>query len=108
MFFPGETVTHKFVLPFPAGDIDYVVFSYKQNDYIVFEKQIASGFEELSVDSCSVSFAFSQEDGMRFLDNTPFTIQCNIFTKGQSRHTSYVMKGFSGIQYLREVMDSGD
>ena len=45
MFFPGETITHSFVIPFAANEIDHVILSYKQNGAIILEKTITSGFE---------------------------------------------------------------
>ena len=106
MFFPGETVTHRFVIPFNANDIDHVVLSYKQNDIIVFEKTITSGFESEGTNLTSFSFTFTQSEGLSFFDNASFTIQCNVFTVSGSRHASYEIKGNNGVQYLREVMNS--
>ena len=108
MFFPGETITHRFIIPFAADEIDHVVLSYKQNESIIFEKTINSGFENISAGTCSLSFVFTQNEGLLFEDNSPFTIQCNVYTKGGTRHTSYEMSSSNGIQYLREVMNSGN
>ncbi len=107
MFFPGETITHKFVIPFAANEIDYVIISYKQNEEIIFEKKIASGFEQEGTNITSFSFVFTQSEGLLFDDNNSFTIQCNVYTKGGTRHTSYEMKNSSGVQYLREVLTNG-
>ena len=108
MFFPGETIIHKFVIPFEAIDISYVVVSYKQGDDIVFEKTITSGFEEEETNQTSFSFAFTQQESLRFSDNWAYTIQCNVYTKGGSRHTSNELKSSNGIQYLREVMSDAE
>lgn len=114
MFFPGETITHRFIIPFDPNEIDHVVISYKQNEAIIFEKTITSGFEEISKDTTSLSFTFTQDEGLLFADNSPFTMQCNVFTKetdgakGGTRHTSHEMSSSSGIQYLREVMRHGE
>ena len=107
MFFPGETITHRFVIPFAADEIDHVVLSYKQQETIIFEKTITSGFEKESNSICSFSFTFSQSEGLLFGDDVPFTIQCNVYTKVGTRHTSYEMNSSNGVQYLREVMNSG-
>ena len=103
MFFPGETIIHKFTLPFEANEIDQVVISYKQDDDVIFEKTITSGFESEETNTI-VSFAFTQQEGLLFADNANYSIQCNVFTKGGSRHTSRPIRQFSGSQHLREVM----
>lgn len=108
MIFPGETIVYKFVVPFATNNIERIVVSYKQNGDIVFEKAITSGFQEEDENKTSVSFALTQEEGLLFSDNMPFTIQCNVLTKSGSRHTSREMKSSSGIQYLREVMENGN
>lgn len=107
MFFPGETITHRFVIPFAAGEIDHVVLSYKQKEAIILEKTITSGFEKETQNSCSISYEFTQLESLLFSDNVPFTIQCNVYTKANTRHTSFEMKSSNGIQYLREVMGNG-
>ena len=104
MFFPGETVTHVFYIPFGQAEVDHVVLSYKQNGAIIFEKSITSGFEQESAGTTKVSYAFSQSESLLFEDNSPFTIQCNVFTTGGTRHASYEMNSSSGIQYLRDVL----
>lgn len=104
VFFPGETISHGFVIPFLPQDIDRVIVSYKQNDDIVFEKTVTEGFEQLGSEKSYFSFAFTQTEGLCFLDDTKFTIQCNVYTKGGTRHTSRIMKGSTGKQYYREVI----
>ena len=103
MFFPGETITHKFIVPFSKSEIDHAVISYKQNGGIVFEVTITT-FEKVENSKCSVTYNFTQEDSLLFEDDMPFTIQCNIYTKQGTRHTSHEMSSSSGVQYLREVM----
>lgn len=107
MFFPGETITHKFVVPFVADEIDHVVLSYKQKDEIVYEKTITSGFEDTEDHKCSFSFDFTQQEGLLFLDDEQILIQINVFTTSGSRYTSRLIKTSTGTQYLREVMSSG-
>lgn len=107
MFFPGETVSHGFVIPFSSSDIHHVVISYKQHDQIILEKTVSSGFINKGTGKSLFSVKLTQADGLLFFDHEPFTIQCNVFTKGGSRHTSREIKGFTGTQYLREVMKNG-
>lgn len=104
MFFPGETITHVFIIPFNINEIDHVVLSYKQNGAIMFEKTVTSGFEEDSSNSTKISFPFSQSESLLFEDNSDFTIQCNVYTTSGSRHTSHEMSSNNGIQYLRDVL----
>ena len=104
MFFPGETVSHGFIIPFLPEDIDRVIISYKQKDDIVFEKEITDGFEQTESDKTFFSFTFSQIDGLCFIDDEKFTIQCNVYTKSGTRHTSRSVKGETGKQYYREVI----
>ena len=103
MFFPGETISHGFVIPFSASDIHHVVISYKQHDQIVFEKTVTT-FTSKGTGKASFSVKLTQSQGLLFADGEPFTVQCNVYTKGGSRHTSIPIKGSTGTQYLREVM----
>ena len=105
MFFPGETVTHRFLIPFAANEIDKVIFSYKQNGAIVYEKIVTEGFEVEEPHITSIEFQLTQGEGLLFADNAPFTIQVNVYTNAGTRHTSYELSGSSGVQYLREVID---
>ena len=107
MFFPGETITHTFYIPFAINEIDNVVVSYKQNEAIILEKKITSGFEADSTQVTKFEIVFSQTDSLLFDDNRPFTIQLNVYTTGGTRHTSHEMDSSNGVQYLREVMTNG-
>lgn len=107
MFFPGETITHSFVIPFTANEIDHVILSYKQNGAIILEKTITSGFEAEEAHVTKFDYHLTQNESLLFEDNLTFTIQCNVYTVGGTRHASQEMTSSSGIQYLREVMTSG-
>lgn len=104
MFFPGETITHRFVVPFAANEIDKVIISYKQKEAIMFEKTLTSGFVKEADQITSVEFQLTQGEGLLFADDTPFTVQVNVYTIVGTRHTSYEMSSSSGVQYLREVI----
>ena len=105
MFFPGETITHRFVVPFAANEIDKAIFSYKQKEAIMFEKIITEGFIREEDHITSIEFQLSQGEGLLFADDAPFTVQVNIYTKVGTRHTSHEMGSSSGVQYLREVVN---
>jgi len=104
MFFPGETITHRFVVPFAANEIDKVIISYKQKEAIMFEKTLTSGFVKEDQHITSVEFQLTQGEGLLFADDTPFTVQVNVYTIVGTRHTSHEMNSSSGVQYLREVI----
>ena len=70
----------------------------------MFEPTITSGFEEDAQNITKFSYSFSQQDSLLFEDDAPFTIQLNVFTEGGTRHTSHLLNGNNGIQYLRDVM----
>ena len=105
MFFPGETITHRFVIPFAANEIDKVIFSYKQKEAIMFEKTITSGFIVEEEHITSIEFQLTQGEGLLFSDDVPFTVQVNVYTKVGTRHTSHELNSSSGVQYLREVIN---
>ena len=104
MFFPGETITHRFIIPFAANEIDKVIVSYKQNEAVMFEKIVNTGFTEQDQGSTLVEFQLSQGEGLLFADDTPFTVQLNVFTSVGTRHTSHVLSSSSGVQYMRDVI----
>ena len=106
MFFPGETITHVFYIPFNINEVNHIVLSYKQNGAIMFEKTVTSGFEADATNITKVSYPLSQNESLLFEDDSPFTIQCNVYTNGGTRHTSHEMNSESGIQYLRDVLTS--
>ena len=104
MFFPGETISHKFIIPFNVNEISYAILSYKQNGAIIFEPTITSGFQEEDEGLTVFEREFTQEESILFEDDSPFTVQCNVYTVSGSRHTSFEMSSESGTQYYRELM----
>ena len=109
MFFPGETITHRFIIPFAKGEIDHVVISYKQNDHILLEKTITSNSEDMSVDSAfttKIEYTLNQTESLTFDDDLPFTMQINVYSFGGSRHASHEINSSNGMQYFREVMNN--
>lgn len=105
MFSPGETVVHRFNIPFIASELAKVIISYKQGDDIIFEKTITSGFEELDVIKTKITIVFTQTESLLFKELRDYTIQVNVLTKTGTRATSKIIKGKSSAQYHKEVID---
>ena len=109
MFFPGETITHRFIIPFSKADVDYVVISYKQNEQVMLEKTITSDQITKETElSCRIEYELKQIESLLFDDNMPFTMQLNVYSTSGTRHTSYELSERNGIQYFREVMKNGE
>lgn len=104
MFFPGETITHQFIIPFQKSEIAKVILTYEQNDQVVLEETITSGFEEIELQKTKFDFVFSQPESLAFQDDSDYSIQLNVYTKGGTRHVSHLLHGYNGVQYLREVI----
>lgn len=47
MFYPGETITHSFSVPFEPDDIAEVIVTYKQRDHIILVKEVTDDFEPI-------------------------------------------------------------
>ena len=108
MFTPGETITHAFIIPFAANELNKVVVSYKQQESIVFEKTITYGFIPKDQHITSIEFQLTQEESLLFADNEAITIQLNVYTNQGTRHTSRELDSRSYVQYLREIMAPND
>ena len=106
MFFPGETITHNFIIPFAKNEIAKVIITYKQNDQIILEKTVTSGFTDEPNQKTSFDYVFSQPESLVFQDNSDFTIQLNVYMISGTRHASYELRGSNGVQYLREVISN--
>lgn len=113
MFHPGETITHRFIIPFGIREIDYVIVSYKQNDHIILEKKITSDQIEDIPETRNLSivqYELTQTESLQFEDwhnegcNNSYTMQLNVYTTNGTRHASNILKEQNGIQYYREVM----
>jgi hypothetical protein len=102
MFIPGETIIHKFYIPFITQDVSKVWLTYKQNGGVILEKEMTSiePFEGTSV----VSLELSQEESLLFKDDAPFLAQVNVLLTNGARCASHEMRGISGTQQLREVV----
>lgn len=105
MFAPGETITHKFRVPFVASEIKTAIVSYKQGEHLVLEKTIKSGFEEDDPpDHTFITVLLTQGESLLFKDDMPFTIQINIATTFGTRSTSREMSGSTLLQHVRDVI----
>lgn len=108
MFHPGETISHKFIIPFAADEIAKVIVSYKQMDHLIMEKEVTSGFEADTNVQTSFTIAFTQQESLLFADKKDYSIQINVLTVGSSRHASCEIKvKDGGTQHVREVITSG-
>ena len=108
MFSPGETVAHQFIIPFVANEISKVVVSYKQDDDIVLEKTITSGFKKHEV-SAKTEFivTLSQQESLLFNEIKDLYIQLNVYTKEGARATSTPIRSANGYQFYKEVISNG-
>ena len=106
MFNPGETVCHRFTIPFISDELAKVIVSYKQDGDIVFEKPITSGFEDIDGTKTRITVCMSQEESLEFREMKDYRIQLNVLTKLGSRATSKEIKGHNGVQHLKEVIAS--
>jgi len=104
VFTPGETITHAFIIPFAANELNKVVVSYKQQESIVFEKTITYGFIAKDQHITSIEFQLTQEESLLFADDEEITIQLNVYTNQGTRHSSRELSSSSYVQYLREIM----
>ena len=53
MFYPGETITHSFTVPFVPEDIVKVIVTYKQKGRVVVVKEKTGGFDPVVEDTPS-------------------------------------------------------
>lgn len=107
MFIPGETVAHKFYLPFHKTDITKVIVTYRQNDHVILIKTLYSGQIEDEVEGSHFVITLSQEESLLFKDNSYFYVQINVFFTGPdglTRGTSVELRGDCKLQQYREVV----
>ena len=64
MFYPGETDTHIFTLPFAAEELERAVVSYKQRGKLVLELE-SDQFESTGDEECTTSVTLTQEDSLK-------------------------------------------
>ena len=106
MFIPGETISHKFVVPFMREDILKIIVSYRQDGHIILTKTVASysvSAEESGVGS-SFSITLSQQESLLFRDDMPFSVQLNVIFTNGARCASREIERSNGFQHIREVV----
>ena len=108
MFSPGETICHRFIIPFVATEISKVILTYKQNDHIAFMKTITSGFEEYEQpEKTLITVAFSQEESLLFDCKDTIKCQLNVYTYLGSRAASTEITIKPYVQQYRDVISTG-
>ena len=102
MFIPGETISHKFYIPFVRSDIDRIYVSYKQNDCLILKKTVYPGSVTREGVNSYFIVVLSQEESLLFQDDMGYTIQLNVIFTSGARCSSKDIKGVNGAQHLRE------
>ena len=111
MFNPGETVQHKFVIPFAAREVAKVIVTYKQYDHVVLVKTITSGITPTQNDQgqdnpaeSQFDYVLTQEESLMFAENSEVKIQLNVYTTSGSRATSKELRSSNEVQHYKEVI----
>ena len=108
MFNPGETVIHRFTVPFVKEELTKVIVTYKNRDDVFFEKTITSGFQDgENEDETIFDVELSQSESLLFREYYPYKIQLNVYTRFGSRLASAEIPGKTGPQHYREVISGG-
>lgn len=117
MFHPGETVIHRFIIPFAYREVKKVIVTYKQNNRIILVKELpekgSTAFPTQELEAASETnffkataqfdVALTEEESLLFSDETKFTIQINVVTMSNTRAASHEIQSESGIQHYREL-----
>ena len=106
MFIPGETVIHRFNLPFPNEGITRVYVTYKQQNRVILSKTVFAG-EVKKASSGTTSYfsvTLSQEESLLFRNDINYTIQLNVMFSSGARCASVEMDGTNGVQHIRKVV----
>ena len=102
LFYPGETDTHTFTIPFNADKIEKAIVTYKQANKFILEKTVTSFTDVLG--GCQFVVLISQEESLRFIDNAAVSAQVNVYFTNHSRMTSEPVKYVVGEQYHKKVI----
>ena len=108
MFIPGETIVHKFYIPFVRNDIKRIIVSYREKNHIILEKYVYDNQVTNESQGASASFVvtLSQQESLLFSDDYSFKVQLNVFLKDNTtRCASLEMDGATGLQHIREVVN---
>ena len=103
LFIPGETIMHRFKIPFVVSDITKIVVCYYQNDHTVLERNVNSFSPD---DGGTIAIVnFTQEESLLFANDSQYYIQLNVIMNDGTRCASKKIKCEAGTQYIRERVD---
>ena len=102
MFYPGETDTHVFTIPYAANTIEKAVVSYKQAGKLILEKTCTSFTDTRG--GCELVVDITQEDSLQFIDKAVASVQINLYFTNHTRQTSEPVKYVVGEQYHKKVI----
>lgn len=107
MFFPGETVAHRFTINILKDGIGRILVTYKQDNKTILQKSVYFGDieEDYAKRCCYFTVSLSQEESLLFRNNKDFKIQLNIIFRSGARATSVELDGSNGIQHMRKVVN---
>lgn len=108
MFIPGETISHRFHLPFSKTNIIKVIATYRQDGHIVLDPKTIYP-SQITTEQTGSQFVItlSQEESLLFEDDKYFYVQLNVLTSvngSNVRTTSYELRSETKLQHLREVV----
>ena len=105
MFIPGETISHRFIIPFSRDDIKIIEVSYRQNDHIVLVEPVYPGQVETITGGGQFTVTLTQEKSLLFKDDADYYVQLNVIFKSDARCASVEIKGNNKMQHIREVVN---
>ena len=108
MFIPGETIAHRFKIPFLREGITKILVTYKQNNSTILVKTVhfANIQENIPGNNCYFTVTLSQEESLLFKNNTDFKVQINVVFSSGVRTASIELDGANGIQHMRKVVNT--
>lgn len=104
MFIPGETITHRFYIPFSTDNVSKIYVSYRQDNKLIFQTEVSK--QDIQSEGINYYFEvlFTQEQSLLFKNNNSYTVQLNVALESGKRCTSIELKGENGVQHIREVV----
>ena len=102
MFIPGETICHRFQIPFMSTDVTEIIVSYYQNDYVILEKTVDASELEVEGGATYFTVQLTERESLMFQNHTSFRVQLNVLLTNGRRCTSEEIKGSNGIQHIRK------
>lgn len=105
LFIPGETIIHRFCIPFSSSVISKVMVTYKQGDTIILEKTVTdyvTGSENPSQSYLNVPI--TQTESLLFQDSSEYFVQLNILLTSGHRAASVPIRSYNSSQFYRNIM----